>query len=57
MQLNDTILRVCVPEVLASAAKAAAAERYLSASAYIRQAVADRLLRDGYSQESQTKRD
>ena len=44
MQCSDTI-RVRVPEVLAGAVKSAAAAKYLSASAYIRQAVADRLER------------
>lgn len=48
MQCNDTI-RVRVPEHLAGAVKSAAAAKYLSASAYIRQAVADRLERDGFS--------
>ena len=48
MQCNDTI-RVRVPEHLAGAVKSAAAASYLSASAYIRQAVADRLKRDGFN--------
>ena len=48
MQCSDTI-RVRVPEHLAGAVKSAAAAKYLSASAYIRQAVAERLERDGYS--------
>ena len=48
MQCSDTI-RVRVPEDLAGAVKSAAAAKYLSASAYIRQAVADRLERDGFS--------
>ena len=48
MQCSDTI-RVRVPEYLAGAVKSAAAAKYLSASAYIRQAVADRLKRDGFS--------
>jgi hypothetical protein len=42
-------IRVRVPEDLAGAVKSAAAAKYLSASAYIRQAVADRLKRDGFS--------
>jgi len=48
MQCND-IIRARVPEDLAAAVQVAAAEKYLSASAYIRWAVADRLARDGYS--------
>ena len=48
MKLNDRIIRVCAPEDLAQAVKAAAAEKYLSASAYIRKAMADQLVRDGY---------
>jgi len=48
MQYNDSIW-VCAPESFASAVKAAAAARYLSASAYIRQAVADQLARDGFA--------
>ena len=48
MPCNDTI-RVRVPEHLAGAVKSAAAAKYLSASAYIRQAVADRLKRDGFA--------
>jgi predicted DNA binding CopG/RHH family protein len=45
--MQDTI-RVRVPEHLAGAVKSAAAAKYLSASAYIRQAVANRLERDGF---------
>ncbi len=46
MQCDD-IIRARVPKNLASAVQAVAAAKYLSASAYIRQAVAGQLERDG----------
>ena len=46
MQLND-VMRLRVPAEFVEAVKAAAADRLLSSSAYVRQAVAEQLKRDG----------